>query len=111
MSADMSIFPLSYLCTGFISFLLILNSIIFLDGSVGEESVCNVGDPGSVLGWGRSPVEGNDNPLQYFCLENSMDIGELWAAVCGVTKSQTRLSDFHFKLHNSFCDSNSFPSP
>ena len=40
--------------------------------------------------------EGNDNPLQYSCLENCMDGGAWWAAVCGVTKSLTRLSDFTF---------------
>ena len=38
---------------------------------------------------GRSPREGNDNPLQYSCLENSMDRGAWWAIVHGVTKSQT----------------------
>ena len=42
--------------------------------------------------------EGNSNPLQYSCLENSMDGGAWWAAVHGVTKSQTRLSDFTFFL-------------
>ena len=45
---------------------------------------------------GRSPGEGNDNPLQYPCLENLMDRGAWWAAVHGVTKSQAWLSDFHF---------------
>ena len=102
-------FPISYLCTGFIVFLLILNSISFPGGSVGEESVCNVADPGSVPGWGRSPGEGNDNPFQYSCLENSMDRGAMWTAVRGVAESWTRLSDFHFKLHNSFCDPQLFP--
>ena len=45
----------------------------FSGGSDGEESACNAGDPGSVLRLGRSPGEGNGNPLQYSCLENSMD--------------------------------------
>ena len=45
----------------------------FPDGSDGKESACNVGDPGSIPESGRSPGEGNDSPLQYFCLENSMD--------------------------------------
>ena len=40
-----------------------------------EESACKVGDPGSIPGSGRSPGEGNDNPLQHPCLENSMDRG------------------------------------
>ena len=48
------------------------------------------------LGSGRSPGEGNGNPLQYSCLENSMDGGAWWATVHGVTKSQTRLSDLTF---------------
>ena len=40
-----------------------------------KASACSEGEPGSILGWGRSPGEGNDNPLQYSCLENSMDGG------------------------------------
>ena len=47
----------------------------FLGGLDGEESACNAGDPVLVLGLGRSPGEGNDYPLQYSCLENSMDRG------------------------------------
>ena len=39
-------------------------------GSEGKESACNMGDPGSILGSGRSPGDGNGNPLQYSCLEN-----------------------------------------
>ena len=60
-------------------------------GSAGKESACNVGDLGSVSGLGRSPGEGKGYPLQYSGLENSMDY-----IVHGVTKSQTRLSNFHF---------------
>ena len=45
-------------------------------------------------GLGRSPGEGNGNPLQYSCLETSMDGGAWWATVHGVAKIQTRLSDF-----------------
>ena len=59
----------------------------FPGGSAGEESVCNVGDLGSIPRLGRSPGEGNDNPLQYFCLENSNDRGSWWATVHGVAKS------------------------
>ena len=62
-----------------------------LDGSVGKESACNAGDPGSVPGWGKSPGEGNGNPLQYCCLENPRNRGAHWAAVYGVTQSRTRL--------------------
>ena len=57
-------------------------------------SACNAGDLGSILGSGRSPGEGNGNPLQYSCLENPMDGRAWWATVHGVTKSWTRLSDF-----------------
>ena len=55
-----------------------------------QESACNAGDPGEILGSGRSPGEGNGNPLQYSCLENPMDRG-IWQATVhvGVTKSQT----------------------
>ena len=45
-----------------------------------------VGDAGSIPGSGRSPGEGNDNPLQYSCLGNPMDRGAWWATVRGVTK-------------------------
>ena len=45
------------------------------------------------------PQEGNGNPLQYSCLENPMDRGAWWAAVHGVAKSWTRLSDFTFNFH------------
>ena len=45
----------------------------FPDGSDGKASACNVGDLGLIPGSGRSPGEGNDNSLQYSCLENSMD--------------------------------------
>ena len=58
-------------------------------------------DPGSIPRLGRSPREGNGNPLQYSCLENSMDGGAWWATVHGVTKSWTRLSDFMTQLHES----------
>ena len=43
--------------------------------SVGEESACSAGDPGSIPGLGRSPGEGHGKPLQYICLENPMDRG------------------------------------
>ena len=47
----------------------------FPGGSDDKASACNAGDPGSIPGLGRSPGEGNGNPLQYSCLENSMDGG------------------------------------
>ena len=70
----------------------------FPDSSIGKESACNAGDPGSVPGSGRSPGEGNGNPLQYSCLKNPMEGEALQATVHGVTKSQTRLSDFTFSI-------------
>ena len=60
-------------------------------GSAGRESACNVGDLGSIPGLRRSPGEGKGYPAQCSGLENSMD-----RIVHGVTKSRTRLSDFHF---------------
>ena len=59
-------------------------------GSVSKESACNAGDPGSISGLGRSPGEGNGNPVQYSCLENSIDRGAWWATVHGITKTGTR---------------------
>ena len=50
-------------------------------------------DVGSVPGLGRSPGGGDDNPLQYSCLENSLDRGAWWATVHGIAKSRTCLSD------------------
>ena len=73
------------------SFLIFANG-----GSDGKVSTCSAGDPGSIPGLGRSPGEGNGNPLQYSCLENSMDWGAWWATVCGVAKNRTRLSVFTF---------------
>ena len=61
----------------------------FPGGSDGKASVYNVGDPGSIPGLGRSPGEGNGNPLQYSCLQNPMDGGAWWAAVHGAAKSRT----------------------
>ena len=59
----------------------------------GKESACDAGDEDSIPGWGRSPGEGNGNPLQYSCLGNPMDRGAKWATVHGVTKSQTGRTD------------------
>ena len=62
----------------------------------GKESACNAGnarDAGSIPGSGRSPEGGNGNPLQYSCLDNSIDRGAWRATVHGVAKSQARLSD------------------
>ena len=78
----------------------------FPGGSDGKASACNVGDLGSVPGSGRSPGEGNGNPLQYSCLENPMD-REAWrASVHGVAKSRTRLSKFTFTFTLVWCPGN-----
>ena len=61
----------------------------FPGGSDGKESTCNMGDLGLFLGLGRFPGEGNDNPLQYSCLQNSMDRGTWQATVHGVAKLDT----------------------
>ena len=57
-----------------------------------KNSPVSGGDAGSIPGLGRSPGEGNGNPLQYSCLGNPIDRGAGWATVHGVTKSQTQLS-------------------
>ena len=67
---------------------------VFPGGSEDKASACHVGDLRLIPGLGRSPGEGNGNPLQYSCLENSMDRGAWQATVHGVAKSQTRLSEF-----------------
>ena len=59
----------------------------------GKASAYNAGDLGLIPGSGRSPGEGNGNPLQYSCLKNPMDGGALHATVHGVAKSWTQLSD------------------
>ena len=56
-------------------------------------SACNAGDPGSIPRSGRSPGEGNSNPLQYSCLGNPMDSGAWWAIVHGVAKELGTLSN------------------
>ena len=59
---------------------------VFPGGSDSKESAYNAGDLGLILGLGRSPGEGNDNPLQYSCLGNPMDIGAWQATVHRVSK-------------------------
>ena len=66
----------------------------FPGGSDGKASAYSAGDPGLIPGSGRSPGEGNGNPLQYSCLENPMDGGAWLVTVHGVAKSRTRLSNF-----------------
>ena len=78
----------------------------FPGGSDCKETACTAGDPGLIPGLGRSFGEGNGYPFQYSFLENPMDRGVWQAAVHGVTKSQTQLSDFTFNMSGSglrFC--------
>ena len=65
----------------------------FPGGSDSKKSACNAEDLGLIPGLGRSPGEGNGNPLQYSCRENSMDRGAWRAIVHRVTKSRTQLSN------------------
>ena len=73
----------------------------FLGNSAGEEFICNAGDPSLIPESGSSPGEGIGYPLQHSCLENSMNRGAGWAMVHGVTKSQTRQSNFHSLTQSS----------
>ena len=79
----MSILVPDFVCIYIFSFLRNFS------GSDGKGSSCNAGDPGLILGLGRSPGEGNGNPLQYFSLESPMERRAWWATIHGVTKNQT----------------------
>ena len=74
-------------------FLIRYEGVRFHGGSAVKNSSANVGDMGSIPELGRSPGEGNGNPLQYSCLGHPMDRGAWQATVYGVEKSQTRLRD------------------
>ena len=65
-----------------------------LGGSVVKNPPANAGDAGLIFGSGRSPGDGNGNPLQYSCLGNPMNRGAWWAPVPGATKSRTGLSNW-----------------
>ena len=67
---------------------ILLQAMDFPGGSEDKESICNAGDLGLIPVTGRSTGEGNGYPLQYSCLENSMDRGAWWATAHGVSKSQ-----------------------
>ena len=75
------------------------NTLGFPGGSDGKESACIAGDLCLTPGLGRSPGEGNGNPLQYSCLENSKDRGAWWVTVHGFTESDmTEQPHFNFTL-------------
>ena len=92
-TSEVSVTPVitANLCCGLNS--STFNIMGFPGGSDGKESACNMGDLGSITGSGRLPGERNGYPLQYFCLENSMDRKDWWMLVHEVPKSQTRLRD------------------
>ena len=66
-----------------------LHVYIYIGGPDSKESACNAGEMVSIPGWGRSPGGGHGNPLQYPCLDNSMDRRVRWAPVHRVAQSQT----------------------
>ena len=79
----------------------IIKTVSYKGGSVVKNLLVNTGDagdPGSDSRSGRSPGEGNGNPLQYSCLENSMDRGDRWATVHGIAKCRTQLYNW---IHTS----------
>ena len=85
-----------------------IKNFLFPGGSDGNESACNGGVVGLIPGLGRSPREGNGNPLQYSCQENPMDRGAWWLQSMRSQKSWTQLRDFNFtSLHwtswHGFC--------
>ena len=87
------------ICTEFYHFArLCILTKKFPGGSDGKESSCNAGDLGSIPGLGGYLGERNSYPLQYSCLENSMERGAWWSIVHGVTKSQAWLSDLTLSL-------------
>ena len=83
-------------CSNYRTIALISRASGFPGGSDGKAAACNVGDLGLIPGLGRTPGERNGTPLQYSCLENSMDGGAWQATVHGVAKNRTWLSNFTF---------------
>ena len=73
----------------------------FPGGSEVKASARNAGDLGSIPGSGRSPGEGNGNPLQYSCLENPMDGGAWWATVHRVSKTERLHFDFNDRIKSN----------
>ena len=74
-SKSFRVYGLTFRSSIHFEFMVLSLCISFLGSSDGKVSACNVGDPGSILGVGRSPGEGNGSPLRYSGLENSLDGG------------------------------------
>ena len=83
-------------------YMYLLSSLVFPSGSGVKNPPANEGDVGSIPGSGRSPGEGNGNPLQYSWLENPMDRVAWWATVQRVAKSQTQVKWLHMHTHVLF---------
>ena len=66
--------------------------MLFPDSSIGKESACSAGDPGSIPGSGRSPAEGKTYPLQYSYLDSPMDRGAWWATSSPKSHKRVRLA-------------------
>ena len=95
-STSLYTFCCNNLCNNFSSVRInseIERMVSFPGGSVVKNLLANAEDVGLIHGLGRSPREGNGNPLQCSCLENPMDRGAWWATAHRVAKSQTQLSD------------------
>ena len=82
-----------YIDNALVTFTLMPFTVFMASSPDGKELASNAGDLGWTPGLGRSPGEGNGNPLQYPCLENPMDRGAWWATVHGVAKCWSRLCD------------------
>ena len=105
LQKDFILVQLSYLISGLYSDFLLWGSSVSVRlpwwlrrqiQALPAGSACSARDLSSIPGSRISPGEGNSNPLQYTCLENSMDGGGWWVTVHGVTKSWTRLNYFTF---------------
>ena len=70
----------------YVVFVKYVKYLSFPGGSDGKESAYSAREPGMIPGSGRSPGDGNGSPLQYYCLEDSMDREALWATISGVRK-------------------------
>ena len=92
LPTSVSLWPSSLFPASALKFAIYAAPIWFPRWLSGKESSCSAGDPGSIPRLGRSPGEGNGNPLQYSCLKNPMDRGARWATVHEVTTSRIGLS-------------------